>query len=276
MNAAELTALRYEVDQGVAVVTIDRPDRRNAWGGREAVEYRWALHHAHTDPDVRVVVLTGAGADFCVGADTRALDTIDDSGGGYRRESTPLPPYPDGTPEALHRNHCAPLLVSTPIIAAIEGACAGVGFVLATYADLRWVAQNAKITSAFAALGLPAEYGSAWMLTRQVGVSNALRLLYDADVRDGDEVARLGWAQEVCAPGTTLARALDYARHLARHSSPASLASMKRAVLLDAAGDMASAYDRSVADMDAALRNGEMRRGLAARKAKTRPDYLDD
>ena len=276
MNPDEFTELRYEVDEGVAVLTIDRPERRNSWGGRNAVEYRWALHHAHHDSAVRVVVLTGAGPDFCVGADNRLLDTIDGGDGRYQREAAPLPPYPEGTPEQLHRNHCAPLLVSTPVIAAIEGACAGVGFVLATYADLRWIARDAKVTPAFAPLGLPAEYGCAWMLTRQLGVPNALRMLYETKVFDGDQVARLGWAQEVCDPGTTLARAIAFAQHLARHSSPASLATMKRAVLLDAAGDLATAYDRSVADMEAALRNGEMRRALAARKEKRRPDFLED
>jgi enoyl-CoA hydratase/carnithine racemase len=268
--------LAYEVDAGVAVVTLNRPECRNLWSGPMAVEYRWALHHAHHDPDVRVVILTGAGGDFCAGAHTRALDDIGAGGGAYAREVADLPPYLDGTPPGLRHNHCYPLTISTPVIAAIEGACAGAGFVLATYADLRWCATDAKITSAFARLGLPAEYGTAWLLTRQVGVPNAMQLLYSAEVIDGNEAGRLGWVQRTAAPGTVIDEALTFARRLARGSSALSLATMKRAVLVDAAGDLGTTYERSVADMEAALRHPDFRHGIAAQKAKQRPDFLTD
>jgi enoyl-CoA hydratase/carnithine racemase len=274
MNPDAFQQLRYEVDVGVATITLNRPDRRNAWSGPMAVEYRWALHHAHHDPEVHVVVLTGAGGDFCVGADTRQLDEIGTDGGAYAREVAELPPYLDGTPPGLRHNHCYPLTVSTPVIAAIEGACAGAGFVLATYADLRWCATDARITSAFARLGLPAEYGMAWVLTRQVGVPNAMQLLYSAEVIDGVEAIRLGWLQRTVTPGTAVAEAVTYARQLARGSSALSLATMKRAILVDAAGDIGTAYERSVEDMNAALRHPDFRRGVSAQKAKQPPNFL--
>ena len=276
MTPDEFTQLTYAVADGVAVITLARPDLRNAWSGPMAVEYRWALHHAHHDPEARVVVLTGAGGDFCAGAHTRLLDDIDADGGGYARERAELPPYPDGTPKGLRHNHCAPLTVSTPVIAAVEGACAGAGFVLATYADLRWVATDAKVTSAFARLGLPAEYGMSWLLARQVGLPNALQLLLDPEVRSGTEVAELGWAQRTPPPGSVLADAVTYASRLAHGSSPQSLATMKRAVVIDAAGDLDTAYRRSVEDMEAALRHPDLRRGLAAQRAKRVPDFLVD
>jgi enoyl-CoA hydratase/carnithine racemase len=275
MTPDEFTELTYEVAEGVAVITLSRPDLRNAWSGAMAAEYRWALHHAHEDPGARVVVLTGAGGDFCAGAHTRRLDSIDADGGSYQREEVELPPYPDGTPDGLRHNHCAPLTISTPVIAAIEGACAGAGFVLATYADLRWVADDAKVTSAFARLGLPAEYGMSWMLARQVGTPNALQLLLDPEVRRGPDVLALGWAQRVLPAGTVLEEAVTYARKLAHGSSPQSLAMMKRAAIVDAAGSLDEAYRRSVEDMDAALRHPDLRRGLAAQKARRVPDYLD-
>jgi enoyl-CoA hydratase/carnithine racemase len=239
-----------------------------------AAEYRWALHHAHVDPAVRVVVLTGAGGDFCAGADTALLQDIDSADGRYERATVDLPPYPEGTPDGLRHNHCYPLLISTPVIAAIEGACAGAGFVLATYADLRWAADDARITSTFARLGLPAEYGMAWLLARQVGLPRALQLLWDADVRSGVEAAELGWVQCHRPAGEVLPTAVAYARRLARESSGRSLATMKRQVLLDAAGDLGAAYDRSVQDMDAALRHPDLRTGLAAQRARARPDFL--
>jgi enoyl-CoA hydratase/carnithine racemase len=270
----EFVELRYEVESGVATISLDCPERHNAWGGTMAVEYRWALHHAHEDPAVRVVVLTGTGPDFCVGAHAEQLEGIGASGGAYERTRAPLPPYPEGTPLEFRHNHCFPLTIGTPVIAAIEGACAGAGFVLATYADLRWVASDAKIAPAFARLGLPAEYGTAWLLARQVGLPNALELMWSPDVFDGATTMQLGWAQHTAEAGTVLERALEQARRLARHASPLSLATMKRAVLVDAAADIGQAYTRSVDDMNAALGHADFRRGIAAQRAGERADFL--
>ena len=274
MTPDQFVELRYEVDAGVATITLDCPERRNAWSATMAVEYRWALHHAHVDPAVRVVVLTGAGGSFCVGAHTEQLADIGAAGGAYERKRAAVPPYPEGTPPAFRHNHCYPLTISTPVIAAVDGACAGAGFVLATYADIRWVATDARIAPSFARLGLPAEYGMAWLLTRQVGVANALELLWSPDVIDGPSAAHLGWAQHTAAPGGVLDGALAQARRLARHTSPLALSTMKRAVLMDAAGDMDEAYRRSVDDMNAALRHEDFRRGIAAQRAGELPDFL--
>jgi enoyl-CoA hydratase/carnithine racemase len=274
VNPDAFQQLRYDIDAGVATITLNRPDRRNAWSGPMSVEYRWALHHAHHDPDVRVVVLTGSGDDFCVGADTKLLGDIDDDGGRYEREVAALPPYEPGTPDELRHNHCYPLTINTPVIAAVEGACAGAGFVLATYADLRWCAANAKVTTAFARLGLPAEYGTAWMLARQVGLPNAMQLLYSPDVIDGTAAVELGWAQRVTESGHARVDAQTYAARLASGSSALSLATMKRAVVIDATHDLGEAYRLSVADMETALRHPDFRRGVEAQKAKRRPDFL--
>ncbi|MDT7686415.1 MAG: hypothetical protein QOG57_6725 [Pseudonocardiales bacterium] len=270
----DFTELTVAVEAGVALVTLNRPDRRNAWGGRMAVEYRWALHHAHTRADVRVVVVTGAGGHFCVGADTRALDAISSGGGGYAAEPLPLPPYPAGTPEPMRHNHVFPLTIGTPVIAALTGGCAGAGFVVASYADLRFAARDCRITTSFAKLGLPAEYGLGWLLPRMVGVPNALELLYTARVLDGAEAARLGWVQRCHEPAELLERTLEFAGELARHSSAESLRMMKRQVFLDAALDLGTAYDRSVQDMNAALRHPDMKEGLAALRERRPTDFL--
>ncbi|MFC4948293.1 enoyl-CoA hydratase-related protein [Pseudonocardia sp. GCM10023141] len=274
MEIEQFTELTVAVEAGVALVTLNRPDRRNAWSGRMAVEYRWALHHAHTRPDVRVVVLTGAGGDFCVGADARALGSIASQQGSYAPERLPLPPYPDGTPDDMRRNHAYPLAISTPVVAAIDGACAGAGFVLATYCDLRLAAHGSRITTSFARLGLPAEYGMGWLLPRMVGIPNALQLLYAADVLDAAEAARLGWVQRCHEPGELLEQALAFARALARGSSGESLRVMKRQVFADAAGGFGAAYSRSVEDMDAALRHPDMKEGLAALRERRPADFL--
>jgi enoyl-CoA hydratase/carnithine racemase len=274
VDIEDFTEITVDVEAGVALVTLNRPDRRNAWSGRMAVEYRWALHHAHTRTDVRVVVVTGAGGDFCVGADSRTLGSISSGGGAYAREKLPLPPYPDGTPEEMRRNHAYPLAVSTPVIAAIDGACAGAGFVVATYADLRFASHGSRITTSFAKLGLPAEYGMGWLLPRMVGIPNALQLLYAADVLDAPEAARLGWVQQCHEPAELLERTLTLARSLARGSSGESMRMMKRQVFSDAAGGFGEAYTRSVDDMNAALRHPDMKEGLAALRDRRPTDFL--
>jgi enoyl-CoA hydratase/carnithine racemase len=274
VDVEDFTELTVQVEAGVALVTLNRPDRRNAWNGRMAVEYRWALHHAHSRPDIRVVVLTGAGGDFCVGADARALDAISADGGRYAPERLPLPPYPEGAPEQMRRNHAFPLVIDTPVIAALTGACAGAGFVVASYADLRFAAHGSRITTAFAKMGLPAEYGLGWLLPRLVGVPNALELLYAARVMDAEQAARLGWVQRCYQPADLLARTLEFARDLARGSSAESLRVMKRQVFVDAALDLGSAYQRSVEDMNAALSSPDIKEGLAALRERRPTNFL--
>jgi enoyl-CoA hydratase/carnithine racemase len=273
VNIGDFTELRYEVSSGVAVVTLNRADRKNAWSGPMALEYRWALHHAHVDPAVRVVVVTGAGDHFCVGADAGALDAISGDG-GYARSAGELPPWPDGTPSGWRHNHTFPLTISTPVIAALRGICAGAGVVLATYADMRFAASGARIATSFSKLGLPAEYGTGWMLARIMGVANAALFCYDGRPVSGSEAAQLGFVQRVVPDEELFSVTLEYARRLAGQSSGESLRVMKRQLFLDAAGDLDTAYRRSVADMDAALGHADFKEGLAALRERRPARFL--
>ena len=274
MNPSDFTQLTYRVEGGVAHVTLNRPERRNAWSAAMALEYRWALHHAHVDPAARVVVLSGAGDHFCVGADTGLLQTIAGDGGGYTPPAEEPPPWPDGTPDWLRHNHLFPLAISTPVIAAVHGGCAGAGVVVATYADLRFAGRGLRLATSFARLGLPAEYGTGWVLPRIMGVANAAMFLYSAGPIDAAEAQRLGFVQRVVADADLVAEAVGYAGRLARESSAESLRVMKRQLFLDSAGDLGPAYRRSVDDMNAALRHPDMAEGLAAFKERRAPDFL--
>jgi enoyl-CoA hydratase/carnithine racemase len=262
-----------DVDEGVATLTLCRPDIRNAWAGRTALEYRWALHHCHVDDAVRVVVLTGDG-DFCVGADHSLLDDIGDNGGSYDTDRAPVPDYPSGTPDELRRNHFYPLTVGVPVIAAIAGGCAGAGFLVASYADVRFADVDARIASSFAGLGLPAEYGLGWLLPRIVGSANAAQLLYSPAPMSADRAAELGWVQRICPTGTALTEATTYARQLAAGSAPGSLRMMKRQIHIDSMLPFAEAYTRSVSDMNDALGSAEFRAGVRALRDKRQPNFL--
>ena len=274
MKPEAFTTLRYEPAGGVALITFNRAEQRNAWNGDMAVEYRWALHAAHCDPAVRVAVVTGAGPHFCVGADAGALATIADDEGAYRKAEADLAPFPDGTPPEWCLNHAYPLTVSVPVIAALNGVCAGAGFVVAAYADLRLAAADARIATSFARLGLPAEYGLSWLLPCLIGLPNAARLLYDGAPVSAGEAQRLGFVQEVVAPDALVPAALELAGRLARESSPESLRVMKRQLFLEAADPYEAVYRRSVDAMNTALRHPDLREGLAAFRERRRPDFL--
>lgn len=207
-----------EVEQDVAVLTLNRPDRLNAWTAEMQTRYFDLLEECARREDVRVIVVTGAGRGFCAGADMENLQRIADQD-------------QDGSPSAHDgRTVPFPLGIPKPIIAAINGACAGIGLAHALMCDLRFAASEAKLTTAFARRGLVAEHGMSWMLPRLVGPAHAMDLLLSGRVVLGEEAAALGLVNRA-VPGERLKEeVLAYARELATHSSPASMATMKRQV----------------------------------------------
>jgi enoyl-CoA hydratase/carnithine racemase len=273
MTPDQFVAMSLTVQDGVGLITFNRPERRNAWAGRTAAEYRWALYVCENEPAVRAVVVTG-DTDFCVGADSGALADIDSRGGGYAVDKVDLPPYPPATPSELRHNHLYPLALSVPVIAAICGGCAGAGFVVATYADIRFADPDSRIASSFAALGLPAEYGIGWILPRMVGLPNAARLVYAPGPISAEQAAKLGWVQTVSESGRVVDDAVRYARELAAGSSPESLRLMKRALFVDSMFGAEQAYQLSVADMNRALGSADFREGVRALNEKRAPNFL--
>ena len=166
----ELKATRYEVDGGVATVWLHRPHRHNAWTGRMHAEYRWMLAELAADERVRVVVLTGTPPAFCVGADSQALAGHAERGGyddGLRGDLA-TPGY--GVRPEFDHDFAFQFALPYVMIAAVNGAAAGIGLAIALFCDLRFVAATAKVTTAAPKLGLPAEFGMSWMLPRLVGV----------------------------------------------------------------------------------------------------------
>jgi enoyl-CoA hydratase/carnithine racemase len=212
------------IEDGVAILTLNRPERLNAWTGEMENLYFALLDECAESEEVRVIVVTGAGRGFCAGADMQDLQDLQTLGNG----SSQAPPEPrERRPQTL------PLTIPKPIIAAINGPCAGIGLVQALMCDIRFAAENAKMTTAFARRGLVAEHGISWILPRLVGPARALDLLLSGRVVLGQEAAALGLVNRALAPETLLAETLAYARELAVNCSPASMATMKRQVYAD-------------------------------------------
>ena len=216
------------VADGVAVLTLNRPDRLNAWTAEMERAYFGMLAECAASEQVRVIVVTGAGRGFCAGADMQQLQTLGQNGAAAE-------------PAAEDRQaQTFPLSVPKPIIAAINGACAGIGLVQALMCDLRFAAEEAKLTTAFARRGLVAEHGISWILPRLIGPARALDLLLSGRVVLGSEAAALGLVNRALPAETLLEQTLAYARELAVQCSPASMATMKRQVYAD--------LDRGVTD----------------------------
>jgi enoyl-CoA hydratase/carnithine racemase len=224
-----------EVRDGVATLTLNRPDRLNAWTQELEHDYFAALGECATDERVRVVVVTGAGRGFCAGADMQELQTLNAEG------------VDEDQRNGARTAQTYPLTVPKPIIAAINGPCAGIGLVQALMCDLRFAAEDAKLTTAFARRGLVAEHGISWVLPRLVGPARALDLLLSGRVVLGREAAAMGLVNAAMPRETVLEQALVYARDLAVNCSPASMATMKRQVYADlerAAPDALAEADR--------------------------------
>jgi enoyl-CoA hydratase/carnithine racemase len=248
--------VEHEVKDGVALLTLNRPDRLNAWTAEMENLYFDLLEGCAGDPDVRAIVVTGAGRGFCAGADMNDLQTL--GGAAENGSSTNGGAVAAAEERARERRpQSLPLGIPKPLIAAINGPCAGIGLVQALMCDIRFAADGAKFTTAFARRGLVAEHGISWMLPRLVGPSRAMDLLLSARVLLAEEACALGLVNRVLAPEELLDATLDYARDLARNCSPASMAAMKQQVygdlergLLDATGRADELMLRSFAGPD--------------------------
>ncbi|VEG53207.1 enoyl-CoA hydratase/carnithine racemase [Mycolicibacterium aurum] len=240
-------------DSGVAVLTLNRPERMNAWGGGLAGAFYRCIDRAEADPDVRVIVLTGAGRAFCAGADMGDLDTISGAGVASGGDTDVTQLVGERHPYFITRLH-------TPVIAAINGACAGIGLTQALMCDIRFAAAGAKFTTAFARRGLIAEYGISWILPRIVGWSAAMDLLLSGRTFYAEEAKELGLVTDVVAPDELLPRALAYAEDMARNCAPSSLSVIKRQLYDDAV--------RNVHDTSAAAEK-------LMHESMQRPDFIE-
>jgi enoyl-CoA hydratase/carnithine racemase len=252
----------YELrDDGVALLTLNRPDRLNALVPEMQELWFDLLQRAADDPDVRAIVVTGAGRGFCAGADLERLEAI---GGG---DINP------GEEAILSRPQTFPLTVPKPIIAALNGATAGLGLVQALMCDLRFAARGAKLTTAFARRGLVAEHGVSWILPRLVGPSRALDLLLSGRVVLAEEAAGMGLVDRVLAPDQLLGETLAYARELAVHCSPSSMATMKRQVYRHLDAPLKRALEESNALMLESFGQPDLAEGVRSFQERRAPEF---
>jgi len=275
MTSAGSEATRYAVDAGIATITLHRPERLNAWTAVMNAEYRAHLQAASDDPAVRVIVVTGSGRGFCAGAesddlaghaergryDAGAPDDLATPGQGVRPEFDAELAYHFGVPK--------------PVLAAVNGPVAGIGFALACYCDLRFAARGARFTTAHGRLGLPAAFGLAWLLPKLIGLPRALDLLLSSRTFDADEAHALGLVTAVVDGDDLTDHVHAYARTLATTVSPASLAASKRQVYDAFHQTAAEAVRAAEALLDPMMAGPDYREGVAALREKRPPVFGD-
>jgi enoyl-CoA hydratase/carnithine racemase len=242
---------------GVAVLTLNRPERRNGWNPELELAYFARLEELDRDPAVRVAVLTGAGRTFCPGVDSGRLDGLAGKGIDVTGRRSPV----------------RPLAFRKPLIAAINGACAGLGLVQALLCDVRFAARGARMTTAFARRGLAGEYGITWLLPRLVGPERAADLLLSGRTFDADEALALGVVSRVVEPPDLLPAARSYAAEIAAHCSPTSLALIRHQLWVDSAGDLDGSLRRAYAAMAHACAGPDFREGIESFLGKRTPDF---
>ena len=236
-------------------------------------EYRSVMADLEHRDDLRAVIVTGTRPAFCVGGDSQAL-------AGHAERGTydtglPADPAQPGGGDRLDADFAWQLGYRLPIIAAVNGACAGVGLALVLFCDLRFVAADAKLTTAAPKLGLPAEYGMSWTLPRLVGATRAADLLLSGRVFTGSETAEWGLWNGVESDGVaTLTAATAYAQNLVATTGPNAVAMTKRQLADDLLRhDPAASVGDSIRLLNEAMGTAEYREGVSALREKRPPNF---
>jgi enoyl-CoA hydratase/carnithine racemase len=272
----------YEVAKRVATITLNRPDKLNAWTAVMEQEVRATMAEAERDENVRVIVLTGAGRGFCAGADMSLLSTVATKGleAAQRAQAVQAGASSgSGSGEGggvrmdFQKKYSYFPVLRKPVIAAMNGPAVGLGLVIALYCDLRFASDAARFSTAFARRGLIAEYGMAWMLPRLVGHANALDLLFSARLIDAAEAFRMGLANQVYPQEVFQEKVREYAVELASNVSPRSLRVIKRQVYDAMFQTLGEAFDISEREMLASLQCEDFKEGVAHFVEKRAPVF---
>lgn len=257
----------YSVADYVATITLNRPDRLNAWTRQMEAEVRAAVTAATADDSARTIVITGAGRGFCAGADMSILTGI-----------TEVPQPRDdaaglaGSADNFDQKFSYLLAVPKPIFMAINGPIAGIGLCLSLFGDFRYMAEGAKLTTAFAKRGLIAEHGISWMLPRLIGTMNALDLLCSGRTIQASEAERLGFVRTMPTEGLLVA-VQGIAREMVTTASPRSIGVIKRQVYQSHFQSLAEAWALADKEMQASFSSEDFQEGVAHFVQKRAPRF---
>lgn len=237
---------------GVATVWLADADVNNAWSPDLERDYYAALRDLDADRGVRAIVVTGRGRHFCPGASPGQIQAVIDHGPQLEKRLSPI----------------GPLMIDTPLIAAVNGGCAGMGLLQALLCDVRFASSDTKFSAAFTRRGLAGEHGVTWILPRMVGLSRAMDLLLSGRVVAGEEALSIGLATFLTSSEELLGAAQQYAMEVATNCSPVSTALVRHQVWADLDRSLGDALIGGGECMDAAWRAGHLTEGLGSLREK--------
>jgi len=262
----ELKTVKIERRGPLATILLSRPHRRNAWTGRMHTEYRHVLAELDADASVRVIIVTGDpdGKAFCAGADTAALEGHSDKGryDSGTKDDIARPGF--GVREEFDATFAYHFGISKPIIAAINGAAAGIGVVIAAFADLRFAARGAKFTTAHGRFNFPAEFGLSWVLPRIIGLTHANDLLLSSRVFLAEEAMEMGFLNKCLSPDELMPAVYDYAQMLAEAAAPGSLRETKWQIYSDQHRDVGTAVAEAERLLEDMVKHPDYKEGIKA------------
>lgn len=275
MSQTEYQDIVYDVEDPVATITMNRPQALNAFTVRMLKEIQHALAAAESDERVVGIVLTGAGRGFCPGMDMKALDSMNSGSGGQPEDLSHLEANPGDADlgENFQITYSYLMSIKKPVIAAINGACAGLGLAVATLVDMRFVERSAKFSTAFSQRGLIAEHGISWTLPRLVGSGNALDLLWSARKFNGEEAKSLGLAERLVEDGESKEAAQAYIRELAASAAPVSMRVMKAQVYRHMNAELGAAMRETNDWMASSLKRDDFKEGVRSFIEKRPPNF---
>jgi len=268
----------YEVTDGIATCTLNRPEHLNAYTPRMGIELRDAMYKAAGDDAVRAIVLTGAGRGFCAGADMQLLSAFSGAGGATAAAVGDMPtlehaPPPGPLREDFQTEFGYLMAIPKPIVAAVNGPAAGVGFLLALFCDIRLASEKARMGAIFSRRGLVAEYGISWILPRLIGLANASDILFSGRLVGAEEALRMGLVSRVLPQQSFTSDAHAYATDLIAFSSPRSIRVMKRQLYEDQLRSLAESVEVATREMHESLGSEDFREGVAHFLEKRPPRF---
>lgn len=259
--------ITYELDGRIAIITIDHEQKRNALTEPMTAQLRSAFQRAQDDRGVRVIILTGAGRAFCSGKDIGAISKLHPAAAGKGGKTTDREPVPGALGYTYVRD------ASKPVIAAINGAAAGLGLVLALYCDIRIAAANAVFVTSFSRRGLIAEHGIAWILPRLIGVGRAMDMLLASRKVGASEALAMGLVNQVLEPESLKEAARAYAHELAGQVSPRSLRVIKKQIWADMERPFSEALIDARREQLLSIESDDFREGVGHFIENRPPDF---
>ena len=269
----------YDVSDKIATITLNRPDKLNAWTGTMEQEVRVALIEASGDDGVVAIILTGAGRGFCSGADMNNLNSIQEGAASGGQTSDSVRAVDNAIPGGLSLSNDYSLrytyfpTVPKPIIAAINGPAAGLGLIMALYCDVRFASDAAVFSTAFARRGLIAEHGISWMLPTLIGPANALDITLSGRKFNAAEAKEMGLVSKVYPMASFMDDVRAYAVEMATLASPRSIRVMKRQLYQAMLNSLEHSVLLANSEMPASFESEDFKEGVAHFVERRAPNF---